>query len=141
MNAMMTTQDIARAVDPLLRLHDSSVRSAVAEIQAIARDLPAGLNSLDLRLEQLPDAVEAVLANALSAEAIATLHRLTAEVLTRANSVHTQATKLRQLGTHGRTQLEKFEMRLAEVRQLDVDGVPCDESTVNGDLAEEHDAG
>lgn len=134
---MTSTQELALAVDPLLRLHDSSVRSAVAEIQAIARDLPAGLNALDLRLEQLPEAVDAVLANAQNAEALATLHRLTAELITRANSVHTQATKLRQLGTHGRTQLEKFETRLAEVRRLDVDGLPFDESTVNGDLAEE----
>ncbi len=136
MSATHITAEFALEADPLLRHHDSSVRGAVAEMQAIAADLPTGINALDLRLAALPSAVDLLVANPLSADGVAALHRLTAEMITFVTRIHTQVTTLRQLGTHGRTQLEKFEARLAQIRRHDADGLPCDESTVNGDLAE-----
>lgn len=137
MSTMLPTSDDVVREDALLRMHDSSVRSATAGIQTIVADLRVGLNKIDLRVEALPDAIDAVEANPLSVTAATTLHRLAAELYTLANGLSAQATGARRLQQHGREQLDHFETRLAEVRRLDLDGAPADESTVNGDLAEE----
>lgn len=129
--------DAARTADPIVRMHDSSVRSAMRNISAFADDMVTGTNQLDLRVDELPDAIAAVRANPLSAKAAGHLHRVTSDLIAYATALHTQASNVRRLQLHGREQLEKFETRLAEVRRLDTDGAPADESTVNGDLAEE----
>lgn len=139
---MRETEASACTADPILRKHDSSVRGVMLHIGTMCSELPGYIAELDCTIDALPDAVAAVRASLLDEAAIASLHRLTAEVMTRANAVHTRTTVMRQIGTHGRTQLEKYRTRLADVERLNAEECPPDEATVTGDLAEEmHDAG
>lgn len=137
MSAQTTAPARALDIDPVLRLHDQSVRSARRHVRETANDMRSGLNKIELGTDALSAALDAVLKHQLSGEAASTLTECTASLLTLATLLHTTATVARRTVAHGCNQRHFYKARLAEVRRMDVAGVPRDESTVNGDLAEE----
>jgi hypothetical protein len=116
--------------DTLLALHQRNAASYTTQLLAGVADSEAGLVKLELVMDSLPDALEAIRANPLGRDGIDQLHSLAEQLRGLAVTLKDAASHMAKLRTYGLQQVTLLESRLAEVRVLGEDGVTYgDEST------------
>jgi hypothetical protein len=115
--------------DTLLALHQRNAANYQHQVLAGVADSEAGLVKIELVLDGVPDALEAIRTNPLGRDGIEQLYALAEQFRVLAVKLKDAASHMARLRAYGVSQLTLFEARLAEVRVLSEDGVHGDDST------------